>query len=126
MQTFNFPYHRSELRYPEDSAVVRFGKGYEFASRPDAPPQLRFLLHFPTMKFFVTAGGAIDRTTQPQINLAKLMDFYEAHRLYEKFIYPSPIKGNVVVRFATPLDIVPLAGGGGACEPFTLELTGQP
>lgn len=126
METFNYPYHVSEIRYPQSSTAVSFGKGYEFVSKPNAPDQLRFMLHFPTMRIWVNPNGSLNAGFNPTYNMLNLMNFYERHRLYEKFIYPSPIKGNVVVRFGAPPTFKPIAGGGGTYEPFTLELVLQP
>lgn len=126
MQTFNFPYFVEELKYPQSSTVVEFGGGYQFVSKPNAPDQIRFVLHFETMKFFLNANGTLNKITEPAYNMGRLIDFYEAHRLYEKFTYPSPVKGNVVVRFGSPLTYKPKAGGLGTVEPFSLELILQP
>lgn len=125
MQTFNFPMHTFETIYPDSSPKVQFGKGYEYASKPKAPDQVKYRLAFPVMKFYLT-GGVVDRGIYTTSNMALLEDFYKFHRCYEKFIYPHPLEGNVVVRFSQPLQYKQLPMGLGAVEPFTLEFTLQP
>lgn len=122
---FNYPMHTFETRYPESSAKLQFGRGYEFASKPKGPDQVTYLLSFAAMKFFTT-GGVVNRTINPTINIAHLEDFYRQHRLYEKFIYPHPSDGNVTVRFKSPLTFKQMFGGLGTVEPFSVELTTQP
>lgn len=129
METFNFPYHRVSTDYPESSTRIQFGKGWEFASAPDAPDQRIFKLSFRGFKYYVNPStGEIDTTTNANVNnLAALEAFYQAHRQHGKFIYPHPVYGNVVVRFRTPLRIPEgRPGGNGVVEDFTIELIEQP
>lgn len=126
METFNFPYHVYETIYPESSVKIQFGRGYEFATDPDGPDQVRYMLHFQLMKFFLNSDGTINRTIYPDLNMAKLIDFYETHRLSKKFLYKHPVYGQKVVRFSQPLRYKGLEKGSGAVEPFTLEFTLQP
>lgn len=126
LKTFNFPMHVVETRYPQSSNAISFGGGYEFVSKPNAPDQVRYILHFELMKYHLNANGTANRTINPTWNIATLEDFYREHRLYEKFIYPHLIEGNLNVRFGTPLTFKPIKGGGGAVEPFTIELVLQP
>lgn len=103
-QTFNFPYHRISDEYPESSAIVKFGRGYEFASAPRGPDQIIFDLEFPAMFYIVTkATGLVDLTTAPTYNIMVLQKFYEDHRLYLPFDFPHPSRGIVSCRFKTPL-----------------------
>ena len=127
--------------YPKNSATVQFGNGYQFASAPVGPPQLTFHLDFTAMAWFTLGipDGPVDRTysppTIPGINIAALIDFYEAHQLYTTFTYPHPTRGNVTVRFARPL-VTPknITGAlglhyehyGHVVEPFTIDLILQP
>lgn len=125
-ETFDFPYHVPEVRYPQSSTTMQFGRGYEFASKPPAPDQVKYLLHFSTMKFFLNSNGSINYALEPKINMGKLLQFYEAHRLYEKFEYPHPIYGTKSVRFATPLAYKIKEQGCATVEPFTIDLVLQP
>lgn len=126
-QTFDYPYHSVEDRYPENSKTVQFGNSWEFASKPSGPPQIQFRLQFEGMFWIFDSNNEVDRTTDPQINMAHLVDFYEAHQLYEKFTYPHPVRGDVTVRFAQPL-IVPRTrlDSGGFTDPFEVVLRMQP
>ncbi|MES0134513.1 hypothetical protein NKJ88_06055 [Mesorhizobium sp. M0016] len=126
MDTFNFPMHTLAAKYPESSAKMTFGRGYEFASKPKGPDQLTYTLAFKGMWFFLNSNGTLDLATRPTLNMAVLENFYVAHRLYEKFIYPHPALGNVTVRFDVPLDYKIMEGGNGLVEPFTIQLLTQP
>lgn len=134
MQTFDFPMHVLEVEYPESSAKVKFGRGYEFASRPRGPDQLIYTLHFKGMWFFVDSAGypalgaptILDLHKNPQINMARLEKFYQEHRLFEPFWYPHPSLGNVVVRFNEPLKYKVEENGHGKVEAFSIKLITQP
>lgn len=127
METFDFPLHVVEDQYPESSATVRFGGGYQFASKPRGPDQITFKLSFDAMWFYESSPGVVDATVNPKINMQVLIDFYEAHRLYQPFIYPHPTRGNVVVRFAKPLAVPKgVKKGNGVLEAFQVELIQQP
>lgn len=78
------------------------------------------------MKFFESAPGVIDTTVLPQINIGRLEAFYNEVRMYEKFILPIPGKGNLVVRFAKPLEYKLTENGQGTVDPFQLEFLTQP
>lgn len=53
-ETFNFPYHTVGTDYSDNSTRVQFGRGYVFASRPEAPPQRLFTLTLKGMKWVGT------------------------------------------------------------------------
>ena len=102
MPNFDFPYHKVTDEYPESSIVLRFGRGYQFASKPRGPDQLIFHLEFPVMYWYFN-GTTIDRTVKPQLNFAFLQDFYESVRMYDTFTYTHPSRGVQTVRFQKPL-----------------------
>lgn len=134
MQTFEFPFHTLEVEYPESSAKVRYGRGYEFASRPRGPDQITYKLHFRGMWFFTELDGfpplgattRLDYHKHPQINMALLEKFYQEHRLYEPFWYPHPSEGLIRVRFKEPLKYKVAEDGRGMVEEFTITLISQP
>lgn len=126
METFDFPLHTLSAKYPESSAKMTFGRGYEFASKPKGPDQVTYTLAFRGMFFFLNPDGSFDTTTRPTINMAALEAFYVRHRLYEKFIYPHPALGDLVVRFDNPIEYKIQENGRGAVEPFTISLLTQP
>lgn len=126
MDTFNFPMHSFETVYPESSTKITFGGGYEFASAPKAPDQVKYKLHFATMVYFTNPNGSVNRLLNPTYNIATLEDFYKEHRMFKKFIYPHPADGNLTVRFAKPLSFKQKPGGLGTIEPFTIDLILQP
>ncbi|MBN7759785.1 hypothetical protein JYP52_01435 [Nitratireductor aquibiodomus] len=127
MQTFDFPYHMVEDKYPASSTTLKFGGGYQFATKPRGPDQIEFQLNFKAMWFYERAPHVVDRRKNPQINMQCLIDFYEAHRLYEPFYYPHPRRGLVTVRFAKPLHVPNgVEKGNGQTQSFKVELIMQP
>jgi len=126
METFDFPLFTWTTRYPESSTKVKFGRGYEFASKPKGPDQVTYILHFKTMKFFTNAAGAVVTTTHPKINIARLEAFYNRVQMWEKFLLPIPGKGNITVRFAKPLEYKVAEDGQGTVDSFQLECLSQP
>lgn len=127
METFAFPYHLMEVKYPDSSATVSFGGGYDFTSKPKAPDQVEYILHFNGMWFFTNlARTAYDLTREPKLNMALLEAFYQRHRLYGKFLYPHQTQGLIRVRFAEPLAYKIKENGRGQVEPFTIRLILQP
>ena len=120
---FIWNYHRYSTRYPESGRRMELGNSYQYSAEPDAPDQRVFTLYFDTMVYFSTSAGAIDRTTAPSINFALLEDFYTVHRLWKSFTYIHPVYGLLTVKFAKPLETPKgLINGGGALEPFSIDL----
>lgn len=127
MDTFDFPYHTCATEYPESSTRVKFGRSYDFATKPDSPDQRVFTLKFALLKYFVDGSDVIDLTPNPKWNLAVLEAFYAAHRTWDTFIYPHPVYGNLNVKFNKPLKIPEgEIGGDGAVKDINLELIEQP
>lgn len=126
METFDWPNFTWTTKYPESSAKVKFGRGYEFASKPKGPDQVTYVLRFRAMKAFEGADGLLDPVPMPEINVGRLEAFYNVHRLYEKFILPLPGKGDLVVRFAKPFEYTIAEGGLGTTDAFTIEVCTQP
>ena len=127
MATFNFPMHRVSTEYPESSNTLKFGGGYQFATKPNAPDQMIFKLSFDGMWYFLNSSNVLDAAVNPTRNMRALEIFYETHRMYEIFVYPHPTRGNQNVRFNKPL-IVPegVINGYGLVQPFGLEFIHQP
>lgn len=127
MDIFDFPYHTVRTEYPKSSDSMQLGGAYEFVAKPVAPDQRVFVLTFPTMQYYLASNGTVDTTTNPQINYRVLQLFYEKQRLYQTFTYPHPVLGNIVVRFAEPLqDPEGIPGGNGAVKQFEIKLKEQP
>jgi hypothetical protein len=125
--TFDFPYHIPVTVYPDNSSRVQFGGAYEFVSKPNAPDQRIFILSFAGMSFFFNTDGTINASTNAQYNYKALRNFYESVKLYDKFNYPHPEFGTILVRFHKPLqDPKLIPNGRGLTEPFEIELIEQP
>lgn len=126
MQTYDFPYYEMENVYPESSAVVQFGRGYKFASKPSGPDQTLYTLHYTTMRFYWNADGTVNINQDIKMNMGKLDQFYRIHRMFTPFIFPHDLWGDVICRFAAPLSWKVAKGGRGWVEPFTVQLELQP
>ncbi|MGH6971259.1 MAG: hypothetical protein ACREEQ_06575 [Caulobacteraceae bacterium] len=126
MDTFNFPYHLVSHTYPKGDAF-QFGRGYQFSAVPQLPQQRTFRLTFKAMVYYLKADGTIDDTTNAELNMQTMIEFYEAHRGVD-FIYPHPAYGNLTVQFAvgqtfeTPK---PLEGGNGVTDGFEVFVIEQ-
>lgn len=128
MNTFDFPYHaRPVTVYPDNSARVQFGGAYEFVSAPNAPDQRLFILTFAAMRYYFNSDSTLNAATNAQWNYKALRNFYEAQRLYTKFIYVHPEFGSLIVRFHKPLvDPKLIDNSNGITESFDIELIEQP
>ena len=127
MDTFDFPFHKTRTQYPNSGDSMQLGNSYESVTKPSAPDQRLFVLNFAAMRYFHNSDGSVNNSVSPQVNYKKFQEFYEAHKLWDAFIYPHPVHGNLVVRFATPLaDPEGLTGGDGVTGPFEIQLREQP
>jgi hypothetical protein len=123
LETFNFPYHTFNTENPESGFRGTLGGSYVFTAEPTDPDQRKFILNFPTMKYFTDEDGVVDETINPTLNMFALTKFYLAHKMYKSFHYTHPVHGLLEVKFNKPLvepDV--LVGGGGAVKSFTVEL----
>ena len=128
LETFDFPYFKYRTKYPDSSMRVQLGKGYVFTAAPDAPDQRLFILKFNAMKYFLNeAETTLDSTASPNINMWRLEQFYQAHGTHQEFNFTHPMYGAMVCRFNKPLEIPEgIENGGGAVEPFEIELLEVP
>ncbi len=127
LQVFNFPYHTVETENPDSSFRGQFGGSYVFTSPPTDPDQRLFNLNFPTMKFYVDAEGAIDNAINPLINMMKLIEFYQFHKLHQSFQYTHPVHGLMEVKFNKPLkEPEGIANGDGAVKEFSVQFVEIP
>lgn len=127
METFDFPHHVPTHVYPKGDSF-KFGGGYEHAAAPSGPIQRRFTLSFSAMIWYKNAQDEYDPTIDPEDNVYRLIQFYEAHLTFKKFIYPHPVFGDLICRFATdaPFDVPAGKGGTGVTNEFQLTLVEQP
>jgi hypothetical protein len=126
MAVFNFPYHTFETKYPASGTQIQMGRSYTYTAPPEAPDQRKFRLKFRAMKYFV-ANGTVDPTTEPEINLAALENFYQLHKMHATFTYIHPVYGQLACRFNKPLSIPSgTIGGDGVVENIEVELVEVP
>lgn len=134
--TFDFPYHQLVDVFPESGQNIQFGRGYSFASAPLGPDQMTFKLKFEAMFYWFDASRAPSTTAEPSMNLNRLVEFYETHRMYEPFTYVHDLRGSRTVRFLKPLpELVPMKNKiiwdstrtyrGHQVEPFEVLLIDQ-
>lgn len=122
METFDWPYFVIRTQYPESTIRFQFGRSYTFAVPPTSPDQRIFHLKFPTLVYFESAG-VLDIATQPDLNLGRLEDFYNRHKMFQSFNFIHPAHGALVCKFNKPLEVPEgLPGGGGSVDEITLEL----
>lgn len=126
METFIWKFHTMSIEHPEGDTMT-LGNSYQYAAEPRSVDQRTFKLGFKTMKYFLNASQQIDLNAWPELNMARLYNFYLEHRMWKSFIYPNPTLGNLVCRFKAPLTVpAGLEGGNGAVQSFGIELIEQP
>jgi hypothetical protein len=127
LEDFDFPYHTFETVNPETGFRGKFGGSYLFTATPDSPDQRMFKLGFQAMQFFTDSDGSLNSATEPAINMKRLIDFYQTHKLHKSFNYNHPVYGIVEVKFNKPLPEPKGAGFGyGVVEAFEVELVEIP
>lgn len=124
MDTFTFAPNSKvpETLTRETSNTVTMN-GWLFSARPTSPMQRRFRLVVHGLRWYLNTDDTYDATTNPTINARALENFYSAHEMWDPFIFPHPHLGNLVVKFAAPLNVP--AGqkdGGGLLEPLEIML----
>lgn len=126
-QTWNWPYHTVETRYPMNSTVVQFGNGYSFTSKPTSPPQRTFVLDLSALRIVTDSSGNVIEGSNPQLSVYSLDLFYRQVQCYEAFTYNHPMYGALLCRFAKPLVLPKVEPGGGGVVPnITVELIEVP
>lgn len=127
-ETFDFGGYVPSWNYPKGNSF-KFGQGYTFAIKPQAPIQRVLKLSFQGgLVWFQNANGTINNTTQPTINMQRLCEFYDRHLTHVTFILPHPVWGNTYVKFdaENPFNVPPpVKGGSGVTESFEMQLIEQ-
>lgn len=120
---FDFPFHTFETEYMDSGDQVQLGKGWSFATKPNAPPQRVFTLNFSGMRYIMSPNGARDLITDPQLNMGLLEDFFQRHRLSQPFFYNHPFWGRLRCRFQKPVKVPRgVVGGSGVLQAFDVYL----
>lgn len=55
METFDFPYHRVAVEYPDSDFRLELGNSYVYTAQSPAPDQREFILYFETMRYYEAA-----------------------------------------------------------------------
>ena len=125
---FDFPFTSMSESYPANSRGLNLGSSYVLMTAPIAPPQRKFTLDFEGFGWDIDSTGTVSLTTGVQ----SLVAFYKAVQLYGAFTFQHPIDGQLLVRFARPLDIPAVMKGApfNTVHSFQVELveviTSQP
>lgn len=126
METYSWLLCTVSTDYLENNPKVKFGRGWEFVSGPDAPILRKFTLKYETLCYFTHSNLTADRNRQPELNAWLLQDFYECHLQHAKFIFPHPVFGNTTCRFKDPLKLPEgIKGGNGWLTGFEVTLQEQ-
>ena len=121
---FTFPYFDFAESYPVNTHPTRLGRGFMFTTPAIAPPQRRFTLSFEGMGWVLDSLGNVDVTSNSDFNVAALIEFYKAVQLYGAFTFQHPMDGQLLVRFAKPLDVPAVMKGApfNTVHPFQVDL----
>jgi hypothetical protein len=127
LPTFEFPNHMVRETYPDPGTTLQLGNSYRFATPPTSPDQRVFTLSFQSTWRGIKADGTMDADTFYDNNAARLLQFYEAHKLHKTFQYKHNWLGMLNVRFNKPLELPnPIKGGDGWTEDFSVEFIEMP
>jgi hypothetical protein len=127
MATFNFPFHKCRIKFPDDQARMRFGRNFVYASDPVIPLQRTFYLKLSGIQWTTDGTGAAIVGPVVTRDALTLYNFYLTHRLGVTFDYPVPGFTTVKARFSTPLELPEAeVGGTGVLPEFEIELIEVP
>lgn len=123
LETFNFPNHTFRIRFPEDQASVKFGRGYTFTAAPRGPSERVFTLNMMGLTAYLDENDLLEPDINPQRNFKTFYDFWNRHRTHKAFLYKLDGFGDVKVRFNKPVDFpTAIEGGSGVFPAFEIEL----
>lgn len=127
MAIFPAEYFTWTTKYPDSGLRIAFARSYAYTAGPTAPDQRIFVLRLQGMQYFLYPLGSIDRVSEAGRNLAKLEDFYQAHKLHVAFDLNHPVYGTVSCKFNRPLELPEgVQGGNGLVDIVEVELLEQP
>lgn len=127
MKVFDFPYHTCTVKYPKRGSQIQLGGSYTYSVKSSAPVARTFQLNMDVMKWYKNNSGILTPLKNPKENVMVLDNFYQEHELHLDFIYPHELYGNVVVKFAEPLEIPPAKRDSfGSVFGISLTLIEQP
>lgn len=124
MDIFNFPLHKREYKYLNNSDTIQLGKGYSFVAKPRSPMLKEFILAFTGFRYYFDSLGKIDYTTNAnKDNIAALTTFYEKKGTWDSFIYKDEQFGDVKVRFKQPMEVPQTMGKKAVVGDFQIILS---
>lgn len=126
METFTFAlYSVSPGQYPTGD-VLTLGKGHQVGVKPLLPIQRTHVLEFSALKWFQDVDGTFVNDATPTQNILALIEFYERHQMWKRFIFVHEVYGSMIVRFKEPFSPPKaLPGGTGWTAPFELTFIEQ-
>ena len=97
--------HVAEELPPDEAEATSFN-GWDFTSRPGVPYRAKFKLTMSGMYWHMLDGQTgLDLYRDPQHNAGLLLEFYRQNRRWDTFSYPHEFYGNMLCRFAAPVQI---------------------
>jgi hypothetical protein len=97
--------------------------GWAFVSKPQIPYQRRFKVTLHGMRWIMNSDGTYDVTTTPNTNARALEVFYQAHLIWDNFLFGHPHLGNLTCRFATAVTVpASPARNAGFLDPLEIML----
>ena len=124
LDRFIWMQHNFSTKYIEPYTYIQMNDNQGMTLKTENRPYRSFELSFPLLhlKDSTTAGKSwLD--SHPELDFGALRSFYLAKGLHRKFIYPHPVYGDMVVRFAKALSMPKKnIEGTGTVQPFTLAL----
>lgn len=126
LDRFIWENHNFGTKYIEPFVHASIGPegGQSFVPYKSVKPVRNISLDFPLLFLQESVHAAYTGLVyRPELDFNTLKDFYLKHKSYKPFIYPHPVYGDMVVRFAKPLALPKkTAGGIGLVQGFTVEL----
>lgn len=107
----------------ESQNVMTMG-GWTFSARPTTPIQRKFRVKLHGMRWYLNdTTGLYDTTAEPTLNAKLLEEFYERHETYKPFLWVHPHRGEMLVRFAAPVNVpAGKENGYGLIDAFEINL----
>jgi hypothetical protein len=124
LQEFDFCKHSRVIKElaPEEAGTINMG-GWDFSAKPVHPYRRSFVVKLHGLRWYVDSAGGYDYTLDSEHNAARLLKFYEKHRLFAPFVLNHETYGRIECRFKSQVNIEPAIGNsGGLIEAFDVTL----
>lgn len=107
---------------PEEAGTVTMN-GWDFTSKSPHPYRRTFVIKLFGLRWYTDDYGRYDITQNPDKNAARLLKFYQDHRLSGVFYLNHENYGRIQCRFKTQVNIEPAEpNSGGLVQPFEVTV----